>query len=320
MISSKAEDILYTITMNRVSNTCIITLAISVLYLLLIYQFSVLGPEHYITLIIYNFFIWISSQTRRFMLALAVFVVFAMLYDIMKMFPNYLFNEVDISQIYFHEKRLFGFVNEGVAVIPNEYFSVNHTVSLDILSAFFYLNWMPVPIAFGIYLYFKNKALYLDFALTFLLVNILGFIGYYLYPAAPPWYVDLYGFEFKAGIPGNTAGFERFDELLGIPVFGSLYARNSNVFAAVPSLHCAYPVVVLYYGLVARVGKVIWLLVLFMTGIWFAAVYSSHHYVIDVILGVACAASGIIIYRSLLVKLPWFKMFLNIYIKAISKA
>lgn len=288
--------------MNRISITGTIALTISVIYLVLIYNYSVLGPEHYVTLILYNFFIWINNQTRKLMLALSVFVAFAMLYDIMKMFPNYLFNQVDISQIYFLEKRLFGFVSEGTAVTPNEYFVSNHTLFLDILSALFYLNWMPVPIAFAIYLYFRNKRLYLDFALTFLLVNILGFIGYYLYPAAPPWYVELYGFDFKAGIPGNTAGFERFDELIGIPVFGFLYSRNSNVFAAVPSLHCAYPVVVLYYGIIAKLGKPISLLLLFMAGIWFAAVYSGHHYIIDVILGVVCAGLGIILYQVVLLK------------------
>ncbi len=303
--------------MNRIQLTGIIALAISVIYIVLIYRYSVLGPEHYVTLILYNFFIWVNNQTRRFMLALAVFVAFAMLYDIMKMFPNYHYNEVDISQIYFLEKRLFGFVSEGIAVTPNEYFSINHTQFLDILSAFFYLNWMPVPLAFAFYLYFRNKRLYLDFALTFLLVNIIGFIGYYVYPAAPPWYVDLYGFEFKAGIPGNTAGFERFDELIGIPVFGSLYSRNSNVFAAVPSLHCAYPVVVLYYGIVAKVGKPILLLVLFMTGIWFAAVYSGHHYVIDVILGVVCAALGIILYQVVLLKQMWYQKFVQGYLTEI---
>lgn len=252
------------------------------------------------------------------MLAIAVFIAFAMLYDIMKLFPNYLFNQVDISGIYLFEKQLFGFVSDGIMVTPNEYFLVNYTKFLDILSAFFYLNWMPVPLAFAFYLYFRDKKLYLDYALTFLLVNIIGFIGYYVYPAAPPWYVELYGFEFIAGIPGNTAGFVRFDELIGFPVFDSLYSRNSNVFAAVPSLHCAYPVVVLYFGIKAKIGKSIVLLVVFMAGIWFAAVYSGHHYVIDVILGIVCAALGIIIYQAVLLKLPVYRKFINDYLSLIS--
>jgi inositol phosphorylceramide synthase catalytic subunit len=306
-----------TLLMNRISLAGIIALAVSVIYLVLIYNYSTPGPEYYITIILFNFFIWINNETRRFMLALAVFVAFAMLYDIMKIFPNYLFNQVDIAEIYFFEKRFFGFVSEGILVTPNEYFQANHTLFLDLLSAFFYLNWMPVPLAFGLYLYFRNKRLYLNFALTFLLVNIIGFIGYYLYPAAPPWYVDLYGYELKAGIPGNSAGFERFDELIGVPVFGSLYSRNSNVFAAVPSLHCAYPLVVLYYGIVAKLGKPLLLLILFMTGIWFAAVYSGHHYVIDVILGVACALLGIIVYKVLFIDRSWYRKFLGGYLSVI---
>mgnify|MGYP000674192654 CR=1 FL=1 len=46
-----------------------------------------------------------------------------------------------------------------------------------------------------------------------------------------------YGFEPVLNTPGNVAGLGRFDELLGCSVFHSIYGRNANVFAAVPSLH-----------------------------------------------------------------------------------
>ena len=34
-----------------------------------------------------------------------------------------------------------------------------------------------------------------------------------------------------------------------------------------------------------------------MLGIWFSAVYSSHHYVLDVLAGMACAVLGIALFQ-----------------------
>ena len=140
--------------------------------------------------------------------------------------------------------------------------------------------------------------MFMQFALTFLLVNIIGFVGYYLYPAAPPWYVQQYGFIFNAHTPGNTAGLHRFDEYFHVGIFSALYSKSSNVFAAMPSLHSAYPLIVLFYGLKCRLGKINMFFALVVLGIWFAAVYSGHHYVLDVLAGVGCAVLGIFIFQK----------------------
>ena len=73
--------------------------------------------------------------------------------------------------------------------------------------------------------------MYLRFAMVFLFVNLIGFAGYYIHPAAPPWYAINYGMEAILNTPGNVAGLGRFDELTGLSVFQSIYGRNANVFA-----------------------------------------------------------------------------------------
>jgi hypothetical protein len=91
--------------------------------------------------------------------------------------------------------------------------------------------------------------------MTFFLVNILGFIIYYVYPAAPPWYIRLFGNTFHARTPGNPAGLFIFDQQFHLEIFKSLYAKSFNVFAAMSSLHAAYSVIVLHYGLKNRLGS-----------------------------------------------------------------
>jgi len=142
----------------------------------------------------------------------------------------------------------------------------------------------------------------LDFSLAFLLTNILGFALYYLYPAAPPWYVALYGFEENFSIPGNEAGLANFDRILGVSVFHGMYAKNANVFAAIPSLHAAYPLVTLYFGIKKRLRLATWLFLVILGGIWLAAVYSRHHYIIDVLLGALCAVATIVVFEKVVLK------------------
>ncbi len=231
-----------------------------------------------------------NSATRRFVKAFVFFILFWIIYDSMRVLPNYQVNTVHIKQPYELEKWLFGIKEAGKILTPNEYFAVHHQKTSDFLAGFFYINWIPIPLGFGVYLFFKNKSLFLQFSLAFLLVNIAGFIIYYLYPAAPPWYVARYGFDLHLGVPGSRAGLSRFDELINYPLFQNIYNKNANVLAAMPSLHATYPLIVTYYSFKAQTSRFWTVFFAFFTlGIWFAAVYTNHHYLIDVLAGIILA-------------------------------
>ncbi|HEV9037615.1 MAG TPA: phosphatase PAP2 family protein [Puia sp.] len=264
--------------------------------------------------LLFNSLFYLSGPTRRFILGFSVFIVFWVLFDSMKAFPNYRYNLVHIGDVYALEKGLFGI--HGLT--PNEYWLAHQRVSLDVAAGFFYLCWMPLPLAFAGYLFYKNKTMFLRFALTFLLVNLIGFVIYYVFPAAPPWYVEQYGFVFHPHTPGNTAGLGRWDSYFHVSVFAGLYAKSSNVFAAMPSLHAAYPLTVLYYGIRSRLGWWNALFALIMVGIWFAAVYASHHYVLDVLAGIGCGIAGILLFNSWYSRDGWFARLVGKWARAIS--
>ena len=268
--------------------------------------------------LLFNVLFYLSAATRRFILAFLVFIVFWVIFDSMKAFPNYNFNTIHTGELYQAEKSVFGIGSGAEVLTPNEYAERHTSVFLDVMTGLFYINWIPVPLLFGFYLFRKNKAQFLQFSLAFLFVNLLGFVVYYAYPAAPPWYVQQYGFEVHFNTPGNTAGLARFDAFFGLPIFHSLYAKSSNVFAAMPSLHSAYPVVVLYFGLKNRLGLINIFFAVFMLGIWFSAVYSGHHYVLDVLAGITCALTGLLLFDRVLLKQSWFQKFLVQYGKLIT--
>jgi membrane-associated phospholipid phosphatase len=115
---------------------------------------------------------------------------------------------------------------------------------------------------------------------------------YLLVPAAPPWYVIDHGLgpvDLRA-LP-SAAGASRFDALLGVSFFASFYARNPHVFGAMPSLHVAYPLLVVWYtwprGWAWRICAVT-----FFGLVCFAAVYLAHHYILDVLAGFCVAIAS----------------------------
>jgi hypothetical protein len=231
----------------------------------------------------------------------------------MRVYPNYKVNPIDTLGVYELEKSLFGIYTPEGTLIPCEYFKQNHWGVLDFLSGIFYLCWVPLPIIYGLYLYFtRRRELCLRFTTAFLIVNLIGFAGYYIHPAAPPWYVMDYGFVPDYSIGGQVAGFSHFDEMTGLGVFNMLYGKNANVFAAIPSLHSAYVPVALYYALKTTRSK-FWISILSVVsvGIWFSAVYSGHHYIIDVALGITCTIVGLCFFELVLMRIPFVKQYYN---------
>ncbi|WP_317897869.1 phosphatase PAP2 family protein [Aurantibacillus circumpalustris] len=269
---------------------------------------------------LFNSLYFATLSSRKFILGFSIFIIFWIIFDSMKAFPNYLINSIHVEDLYLQEKTLFGINFNNSIYTPNEYLSQHATTFLDVLAGFFYLNWVPVPLAFACYLFVKNKKAFLQLSLTFLFVNLIGFVIYYVFPAAPPWYVAEYGFEINHTTPGHTGALARFDDFFGVNVFGSLYSKSSNVFAAMPSLHSAYPVIVLYYGLKNKLGWVNILFTIFMLGIWFSAIYTNHHYTLDVLAGVSCAVVGIFIFQKVLLKNKLFVSFMSKYEQTISSA
>ena len=260
------------------------------------------------------------KPSRKIAIALTPWLIFACSYDWMRLLPNYEINPIDVRGIYEAEKSLFGItVANGSTLIPGEYFNLHNSAFADFWAGFFYLCWVPVPLGFAIYLYLKGeKRHFIHFSIAFLFINLLGFVGYYIYPAAPPWYVINHGFEPVLNTPGSVAGLIRFDNMMHFPVFQSIYSGNSNVFAAVPSLHAAYMFIATVYAVLSKQSK--WLIAIFAficIGIWWTAVYSTHHYIIDVVLGIITAILGLLLLEKVIMKIPVVERFIDKYVEAI---
>lgn len=301
--------------------------------LFLAFQWAVVGllAAQVLMVVLFLLLFFAHSASRRLALALLPFVVFEVCYDWMRLFPNYMVRPIDVCGLYEAEVALFGIAAPGGAhETLCEYFARHTTPAADLIAGLCYLCWVPGPMAVGLWLYFTgHRRAYLHFALSFLVVNWLGFAIYYVHPAAPPWYVMQHGFDPIVGTQGSAAGLSRFDELVGVPVFSSIYVNNSNIFAALPSLHAAYMLVATIYARhtlrsPSRRRLLRWagiaLCAAVTMGIWWAAVYTAHHYVIDVLLGIATAVAGVGLFECLLMRIPVVRRGVDRYLALVAQS
>ena len=289
----------------------------TLIFVVIFYGFVGWRTDHTILLSLIVGLMLVHKYGYRVVLALAGLITFTILYDAMTFLPNYEVNPVLIEELYKWEVRLFGVYDQGSLVTLCEWFGNRLNAFMSITCGIAYLLWVPGPAAFAIYLAFFDKPAVVGFVYTYLLTNIIGIIGYYMFPAAPPWYYLNYGPTLDTTIIGSEALFSEFDRLTGVSIFNAIYTKGANIFAAIPSLHAAYPLLGIIFSI--RHGHK-WFLVFFIymaIGTWVGAVYSQHHYVIDIILGMACALLAYLLMLQIM-KTNLYKRFNQWYIDQMS--
>jgi inositol phosphorylceramide synthase catalytic subunit len=255
------------------------------LYLIMVHFTMGLRAEHFavVGLILVCFFA--HAKSRHFILSFMPFVLFALLYDLLRIIPKSWAGTIHIRELVVADQKIFEWLGFGPNFLPTDFFHNNHHIVLDLLCAGAYSLHILIPIGFGLILWKRKSNLLTLYCWGFFFMNIMAFATYVLYPAAPPWYVTLHGFENLGwDTIGHAAGLMRVDAWLGTPYFQNTYERGSWVFGAVPSMHAGFPVLV---ALFARrtLGNGRYFFYGFMVLVNFAAVYLEHHYVIDLILG-----------------------------------
>ena len=160
----------------------VIVLVSTLSFLLLTAVFIGLRPEHIAMAVVLDVLLFASLYTRKLVVALLPFVVFAVSYDWMRVWPNYMVNDIDVAGLYSAERTIFGIDVDGVRMTLCEFFHEHHCSVADFFAGLFYLCWVPVPVLFALSLFIKGRReLALRFSLVFLLVNLIGFAGYYIH-------------------------------------------------------------------------------------------------------------------------------------------
>ena len=164
---------------------------------------------------------------------------------------------------------------------------------------------VPPTLAFALWL--KRRALYYRFAATLLVLSYAGAFTFWLYPAAPPWAAAAKGL-----IPplANPAGVQAATSPLPTDSGPLYHLVSDNPYAAVPSLHEGYAMLVfLFVVMLAWNTRWRWwvtapaLLYPIIQSV--AVVYTSNHYVVDLLIGGVYATVAVFGMRRLWRRLGW---------------
>ena len=277
--------------------------AFSIVYFLWFSLVVGLNPGQIVFYVAITILVFSSHITRKLALCFSPFFIYLTLYDSLRVLHEYNIFTIRNEELYLLEKSLFGINLEGARFTLCEYFAEHTHIFLDIISGIFYISWVPIPIAYALYLFIKKERnIAFDFWTCFLIANMLGFVLYIIFPAAPPWYYLKYGGVIDIHAPGEAGGLLRFDQLVGLPIYQNMYSAGSNVFGAIPSMHAAFPMMLVFYSTKRRNPFLTGLFIISMLSIWFGAIYTSHHYLIDILLGMSCAILAILIVEKIIKK------------------
>jgi inositol phosphorylceramide synthase catalytic subunit len=235
-----------------------------------------------------------SQRTRRLYVGIYPMWLTAVLYDSMRFVRNVglSVDRVHVCDLRQHELDLFGITSNGTRMTLQDFFLTHKSSFLDAYCAIPYGTFIYVSVIFATFLYFKDFIAIQRYTWTFFAMNIAAYITYHVYPAAPPWYIHAHGCATDLSVHASAGThLAHVDDMLGFDYFSAFYGRSADVFGAVPSLHVAYPLLIVIEGWrhFRTLGRS--LACLYAGSMIFAAVYLDHHWVIDVILGLTYATS-----------------------------
>jgi hypothetical protein len=289
----------------RALRTAGLRFVVAAAYLLAMARLGTSGAAHFLLAAIWVSAALVRPVTRGWLIDALPFALFAAAYDALGLLKPFVATSgVHTFWPYWFDKAVFGIGSLSGRVSLNELFAVHHWLAVDIVTGAAYFMFLHAVLLLAVFMAVADRTpagrrRLRAVGWTFLGVNVAAFLMYLAYPEAPPWYVATHGFgPVDAHAAASPAALARLDALTGIPYFRGLYAQASDVFGAMPSMHCAYPMLLLLYALELRRPVLAGGLVLFQLVTCFSAVYLQHHYVADVLAGTLFALGGYVIERA----------------------
>ena len=237
-------------------------------------------PDKLLIFLIFVFMI--LGQATELIKRLVPFIALLLVYESFRGLAPFINHRVEFSLMPDIDSKLFG-------VLPTAWLQDHWwhgTVQwYDFVFYLAYMAHFVVPVALAIVIWKKRAWFYWRFVSAFITLSFMGFLTYFVLPAAPPWMATDKGYIEPITRVSSHVWFA-----LGIHDFPSLYNKIApNPVAAVPSLHAAYAV--LFAIIIAKLFGKKWGLLasVYPVILCLGVIYQGEHYVIDVILGIIYA-------------------------------
>lgn len=274
--------------------------AIVVAYLALGVATNSIRCYHWFMLLAVPFSVLSGERGRQFFVDWAPLFAFWLVYDRLRLIQPLLYSRVAVLQPFEIERWAFGWMASGA--VPAHAAHAWLASSTSLLAVM--VRWSAQTIYFS-HLFFvpalicvmwlggrrseHSRELFKRFVRAFTILNFSAVAIYLLLPAAPPWWVTLNGME-QPTIENVTQ--LNMTAAMNGPLIQGMIRNASQWFAAVPSLHGAYPVLLLLL-LRREVNRLILAaFILYGITMWCATVVLNQHYIIDLMAGAVFAIAA----------------------------
>jgi hypothetical protein len=230
----------------------------------------------------------VLGRAKRFIHDWLPFIGLLVSYDFLRGFADDLSGRAQYAQSIQLDHAIFGLV--PTVALQNLLFT-GPLHWWDYAATFLYFLHFVLPLGFAMVLWLRNRRQFTDFVASLTLLSYAGWLTYIVFPSAPPWMAAQAGY-----LDGVTRILDRTIDFLPNHLdLPTVYrALDPNPVAAIPSLHAAYPFLVLLFAL--RFFRWRGLIVLpYVAAAWFAVVYLGEHYAIDVLLGAVYATAAFVV-------------------------
>jgi membrane-associated phospholipid phosphatase len=184
--------------------------------------------------------------------------------------------------------KLVGFGKVPTVRLQRRFFNPNHLHVWDYAAWAVYTSHFFVSYIVAAVLWKRRHDRFRRFIRLFVGLTFVGYVGYVLYPAMPPW---MSSWHHLTGGPVYRVVPVVWDHL-GIRSAAAIFTKGSaydNDVAAMPSLHAAYPMLLLLFFWSGARRWVRALLVAYVLAMAITLVYAGEHFVADEVAGWICA-------------------------------
>ncbi|HSE97910.1 MAG TPA: phosphatase PAP2 family protein, partial [Blastocatellia bacterium] len=212
---------------------------------------------HWYLLLVVPVALFGSDWSKRFFIDWSPLFAFWLVYDRLRLVQPLLLDRVAVAWPYRLEQVAFGWLTAGE--VPAHFtrsWLASHSGTLygdsfSLAAQFIYLSHLFLLPLILLYFWVRgfksddDRRAFTRYMRGFAVLHGLAILIYMLLPVAPPWWVSLYGTIRPT--PELVSATQMTAAMDGVIVQG-LIRSASNWFAAVPSLHGAYPVLMLLFA------------------------------------------------------------------------
>ncbi len=261
---------------------------------------------HYFMLIAIPAAFLAAERGRKFFLDWSPLFAFWLVYDRLRLLQPFELGRVTVETPYLMERWAFGWMAGGaIPAHAGRAWLAAHAASpfwagVSWTAQFIYLSHLFVLPLLLFYWWSRGGERMRDrnrFVLAmraFALLNLFGILLYVLLPAAPPWWVSLYGTaQPTAALLAQT----KMSAAMDGAIVQALIKSASQWFGAIPSLHGAYPVLFTLIAAADRNRLAVVLFALYGVAMWITTVILNQHYIIDLLAGALVAVAAFYLAR-----------------------